>query len=173
MTRTLVIVTALAAVLLQVLLARYTVGGQWVFDLVLVGVVYAALEWGVVAGMAAGTIGGLLLDLASGSVIGVGGLAKTLVGSASGAVGANFVVARPNAKVVIVAAATVVHRVLLVGLTALIDQRWPGMPWAAMLEEIVLNSLAALVLFHATQSLPEAVARARVRRRAWRGRPKW
>ena len=173
MTRTLVIVTALAAVLLQVLLARYTVGGQWVFDLVLVGVVYAALEWGVVAGMAAGTIGGLLLDLASGSVIGVGGLAKTLVGSASGAVGANFVVARPNAKVVIVAAATVVHRVLLVGLTALIDQRWPGMPWAAMLEEIVLNSLAALVLFHATQSLPEALARGRVRRRAWRGRPKW
>ena len=50
------------AVVLQVTLARYTVGGRWVFDLVLVGVVYAALLWGPVAGMLAGTIGGLLQD---------------------------------------------------------------------------------------------------------------
>ena len=41
-----VLVTVVVAVVLQVTLARYTVGGRWVFDLVLVGVVYAALPVG-------------------------------------------------------------------------------------------------------------------------------
>jgi rod shape-determining protein MreD len=171
--RTLVIAVVLAAVLLQVVLARYTVGGRWAFDLVLVAVVFVALRWGIVAGMLAGTLGGLLLDLLSGVVIGVGGLSKTLIGTAAGAVGASFVVARPNARVLIVTAATVVHRALVLGLTGLIDQRWPVVPWTAMLEETVLNSLAALVVFHAAESVPEALARGRARRRAWRGRPRW
>ena len=58
-----VLLTVLVAVVLQVTLARYTVGGRWVFDLVLVGVVFAALQWGPVAGMMAGTLGGLLQDV--------------------------------------------------------------------------------------------------------------
>ena len=52
-----VLVTVFVAVTLQVTLARYAVGGRWVFDFVLVGVVYAALQWGRVAGMLAGTVG--------------------------------------------------------------------------------------------------------------------
>ena len=91
-----VLVTVLVAVVLQVTLARYTVGGRWVFDLVLVGVVYAALLWGPVAGMLAGTIGGLLQDVLAGDVVGVGGLAKTLVGFAAGVVGTQFVLVRPH-----------------------------------------------------------------------------
>ncbi len=77
---TAVVAAVIVAVLLQVTLARYTVGGRWVFDLVLVGVVFVALQWGPVAGMLAGTIGGLLQDVLSGGIVGVGGLAKTLVG---------------------------------------------------------------------------------------------
>ena len=34
-----ILVTLAVAVILQVTLARYTVGGRWVFDLVVVGVV--------------------------------------------------------------------------------------------------------------------------------------
>ena len=62
-------------------------GTPWaggVFDFVLVGVVFAALQSGAVAGMLAGTIGGLLLDVLSGGVVGLGGLVKTLVGCAAG-----------------------------------------------------------------------------------------
>jgi rod shape-determining protein MreD len=171
--RTWVIATTLGAVLLQVLLARYTIGGQWAFDLVLVGVVFAALHWGVGAGLAAGTLGGLLLDVLSGGVVGVGGLAKTLVGSAAGAVGATVVVTQLHARVLIVGLATVVHRAIVLGLTALIEGRWPGVPWTAMLEELVLNACAGLLLFAAVERVPGAVARGRARRRAWRGRPRW
>ena len=38
-----VIATMIVAVALQMTLARYTVGGRWAFDLVLVGVLFAAL----------------------------------------------------------------------------------------------------------------------------------
>ena len=101
------------------------------FDLVLVGVVFAALQGGAIAGMLAGTIGGLLQDVLSGGIVGVGGLAKTLVGCVTGVVGTQFVVARPSARAVIVAVATVVHRLVMVGLQALIDQQWPGVSWGA------------------------------------------
>ena len=81
---TAVLIAVILSVVLQVTLARYTVGGRLVFDVVLVGVVYSALQWGPVAGMLAGTIGGLLQDMLAGEIVGVGGLAKTLVGCAAG-----------------------------------------------------------------------------------------
>jgi hypothetical protein len=91
-----VLLTVVAAVFLQVALARYTVGGAWAFDLVLVGVVFAALQWGPVAGIVAGTLGGLLQDLLAGEIVGLGGLTKTIVGFVSGVVGTQFVLTRPG-----------------------------------------------------------------------------
>ena len=90
------------SVILQVTLARYTVGGRWVFDFVLVGVVYAALQWGPVSGLMAGTLGGLLQDVLAGQIVGVGGLAKSVVGFAAGIVGTQFVLTRPQARTIIV-----------------------------------------------------------------------
>jgi len=49
-----VLAVVLASVAAQVILARYAVGGRFVFDLVLVGVVFAALASGAVGGMLAG-----------------------------------------------------------------------------------------------------------------------
>ena len=46
-----VLVTVLVSVGLQMAAARVSVGGRWQIDLVLVGVTYAALIWGPVAGM--------------------------------------------------------------------------------------------------------------------------
>ena len=109
---TAVVTAVLAAVILQVTLARYTVGGRWAFDLVLVGVIYVALRWEAVAGMIAGTVGGLLQDMLSGGIIGVGGLAKTLAGFAAGVIGTQLVSAKPQARAVIVAGATVLHRLV-------------------------------------------------------------
>jgi rod shape-determining protein MreD len=50
-------------------------------DVVLVAVVYVALTTGPVGGMLSGTIAGLIQDTLSSGVIGIGSLAKTLVGS--------------------------------------------------------------------------------------------
>lgn len=161
------------AVVLQVALARYTVGGRWVFDLVLVGVVVAALQSGPIAGLIAGTIGGLLQDVLAGGIIGVGGLAKTLSGFGAGVVGAQFVVARPYARMIIVAVATVMHRLIVLGLYAVIDQEWRGVSWGAMLAETGINAMAGFVVFQAVHALPGALERQRMNRRSSLSRRQW
>jgi rod shape-determining protein MreD len=168
-----IFLTVLIAVVLQVTLARYTVGGRWVFDFVLVGVVFAGLQWGPVAGLIAGTAGGLLQDVLAGQIVGVGGLAKTIVGFATGIVGTQFVLTRPQARTIIVAGATVLHRLLILVLTALIDQHWPGVSWGALLAETGINTLAAFAAFQATVVLPGAVDRQRMNRRTRLSRRQW
>ncbi|HYN07941.1 MAG TPA: rod shape-determining protein MreD [Vicinamibacterales bacterium] len=170
---TAVLATVLVAVLLQMMFARYMIGGRLVFDLVLVGVVFAALQWGPVAGMLAGTMGGLLQDALSGGIIGVGGLAKTLVGYAAGQMGVQFVIARARAKVLPLAVATVVHRLLMLSFYGMIDQRWPQVPWTAILWETGVNAACGLALFLAADSLPGAISRGRMSRRSTFSRRQW
>lgn len=170
---TAVLLTIVGATFLQVALARFTVGGGVVFDLVLVGVVFAALQWGPVAGILSGTVGGLLQDLLSGDVIGVGGLAKTLVGCAAGIIGTQFVLVRSHARMIIVAFASVAHRGLILLLRGLIDQHWPAVAWGAILAETGLNAAAALLAFYAIHMLPAAVERQRVNRRSGLSRRQW
>ena len=173
MKATAVLVTVVIAVPLQLTLARYTVGGRWVFDLVLVGVVFASLNWGPVAGMLAGTAGGLIQDVLADDIVGIGGLAKTIVGFGAGAIASQFVVARPGSRVALLIGASLVHRMMIVALHALVDQHWPGMPWAAMLGETGINAVCGLAAFLARDGLPGAVARGRqatrtgLRRREW------
>jgi hypothetical protein len=61
-------------------------------DLVLVVVVYVALTSGPATGLLSGTFAGLAQDALSSSVIGIGGLAKTLVGFLAGIIGTQFIV---------------------------------------------------------------------------------
>ena len=170
---TAVIAAVAISLVLQLALARYTVGGKWLFDFVLVGVVYAALVWGPAAGMIAGSVGGLVQDMLSNDIVGTGGLAKTVVGFAAGAVGAQFVVARPMARATLLAGASVFHRVLLIGLRGLIEQHWPDVPWGAVLGETLLNAVAGLIVFQIAESLPGAVARGRQSRRSGLQRRDW
>jgi len=167
------IVTMLIAVALQVALARYAVADRWVFDFVLVGVVFCALQWGPVAGMMGGTIGGLLQDLLAGTIVGVSALAKTIAGFGAGVVGAQFVLARPRARMLIVAVVSVVHRLLMLGLTGLIDQQVPGISWGAILGETGLNAVVGLIAFHATEAVPAALERGRMSRRSTLSRRQW
>ncbi len=173
MKATTVFLAVLVAVLLQVALARYAVGGRWVFDLVLVGVAFAGLQGGALAGMLAGTIGGLLQDVLSGGIVGVGGLAKTVVGCVVGVIGTQFVLARASARMLIVGVATVVHRLVVVSLQALIDLEWIGISWGSVVVEVAVNALAAFVVFQAAQGLPGALARQRMSRRSGFSRRQW
>lgn len=168
-----VLVTVLVSVMLQAMLARYTVGGGWVFDLVLVGVVFAGLEWGPVAGILGGTIGGLLQDTLAGEIVGVGGLAKTVTAFGAGLIGTQFVLARPQARVLVAAGATVVHRMIILGLHALIDQHWPGIAWGAILAETGVNTACALALFAGAGALPGLLSRQRMSRRSSLSRRQW
>ena len=162
----------LGSVLLQVLLAQFAIGGRLSFDLVLVGVVFVALQSGPVAGMLAGTIGGVLLDLMSGGLVGVGGLLKTIVGFAAGLMGTRLVVAKPYARALIVGAATLLHSFLAIGLQSAID-KWSGIGWGAMLGETAINAVAAYLAFLTIEALPGAMSRGRTRQRSAWGRRQW
>lgn len=168
-----VILAVAVALMLQMALARFAVGGRWVFDLVLVGVVYAALYWGPVSGIWAGTLGGLMQDALGGAIIGTGGLAKTIAGFGAGVAGAQFIVARPLARAGMVAAVTVAHRLIIIGLLAVVDQSWGGIPWTAMLIETGMNATAGLMAFQLTDMWPGAVRQTRERRRSSLSRRNW
>ena len=160
------------AVALQMSLARFAVGGRWAFDLVLVAVVYVALRWGPGAGVLGGSLGGLIQDALAGSTVGVGGLAKTVAGFAAGVVGSQFIVTRPLPRMLLVAGATVVARLMVVGLFGMIDLRWPDVSWLALLSETLLNALAAFVVFQGSESLPGMLHRGPSRRSTF-GKRKW
>jgi rod shape-determining protein MreD len=168
-----VFATVLISVVLQATLARYTVGGGWVFDLVLVGVIFAGLEWGPVAGILAGTIGGLLQDTLAGEIVGIGGLAKTITGFAAGVIGTQFVLARPQARVLVAVGATVAHRLIILSLHAIIDQHWPGLAWGALVAETGVNTACALLLFVASSAAPGMMERQRMSRRSSLSRRQW
>ncbi len=167
------VVTVIAVgVALQLSLSRFIVGGHWGFDLVLVAVVFVALRWGPTAGVIGGSIGGLIQDALAGGTIGVGGLAKTVVGFGAGVIGSQFIVARPLPRMLLVAGATVVMRFVMLGIFGMIDLHWPAVPWLAMLIETLLNSLAALVVFQGAESLPAMLRRGPSRRSSF-GKRRW
>lgn len=167
-----VVAVVLLAVALQTTLSRFTLGSRWVFDLVLVGVIYSALRWGPSYGVIAGTVGGLLQDALSGGTLGVGGLAKTIVGFAAGVVGAQFVVVQTLPRMVLVAGATIVERGTVLGLHGLMDLQRPAFSWALMLIEMFLNALIAFFVFSGVEAVP-AMLRRRPSRRSGFGARKW
>jgi rod shape-determining protein MreD len=161
-----------ASIALQMAFARFTVGGSWSLDLVLVGVAFVALKWGPGAGVIGGTLGGITQDALAGGVLGVGGLAKTVIGFAVGAIGSQFIVARAAPRMLIVAGATIAHRLLVQAILSAINLRWAGLSVPGMLAETGLNALTALILFQAVETVPALMRRAPSRRSGF-GKRKW
>jgi rod shape-determining protein MreD len=161
-----VILAVAVAVALQTTLARFMVRGPFTLDLVLVAVVYVGLTWGPVPGLMAGTLAGLVQDTLSTGVVGIGGLAKTVVGFLSGVVGTQFIVANSLPRFVVFFAATVVHAALFMGLYILLDIRHFGTPYAAVAWQALGNAVVGIVAFQIVELLPGAVER----RRAQKGR---
>ncbi len=151
---------------LQTTLARFVARGNMAIDLVLVVVVYVALTSGPVTGLLTGTVAGLMQDALSSGVIGIGGLAKTLVGFLAGIVGSQFIVSQSLPRFVVFFGATVLHAVVFMGLYVLLDLRHFGTPYAAVAEQATGNALVGVLAFQLVELLPGAVER----RRAAKGR---
>ncbi len=163
--RTAGIILAIAlALALQTTIARFVVAGKVAVDLVLVAVVYVALSSGSVAGMMTGTIAGLIQDSLTTGVIGIGGLAKTIVGFVTGIIGTQLNIAEPVARFVVFFAATVVHQTIVIGLGAVVGLRTFGVPYAAVAGEALANAVVGVAAFQLTELLPGAVERRRVGR---------
>ena len=158
-----VILAVALALAIQTTLARFLVRGTVAVDLVLVAVVYVALRSGPVTGMLAGTFAGLIQDALTTGVIGIGGLAKTIVGFLAGIIGTQFIVAQPLPRFVVFFGATVLHAVIFMGLYVLTNQRDFGTPYAAVLGQSVGNAVVGVVAFQVVEFLPGAMERRRAR----------
>jgi rod shape-determining protein MreD len=155
------VVVALAA---QTMLGRYVLRGYVGIDLVLVVVVYVALSMGPMTGLLAGAAAGLAQDALASGIIGIGGLAKTLVGFLAGVIGMQFIVAQPLPRFVVFFGATLLHAAVFIGLYVLLDLRHFGTPFGAVLGQAVGNAAVGVVAFQVVELLPGAVERRRTHR---------
>ena len=149
------------ALALQTTLARFVIRGTVAIDLVLVVVVYLALTSGPVTGLLSGTLAGLIQDALSSGIIGIGGLAKTVVGFLAGIIGTQFIVTQPLPRFVVFFGATVVHAVVFIGLYVLLDLRQFNTPVPAVTSQAVGNAVVGVIAFQVVEFLPGAVERRR------------
>jgi rod shape-determining protein MreD len=152
------------ALALQTTLTRFAVAGTGALDVVLVAVIYVALTTGPGGGMLAGTAAGLIQDALSSGVIGIGGLAKTLVGFLVGAFGQQFIVTAALPRFVMFVAATALHAAVFMGLYVALGLRVFSSPWTAIAGQALGNADVGLVSFAVIESLPGIVERRQRRR---------
>jgi rod shape-determining protein MreD len=158
-----VVAATIAALALQTTLAPLS---RIPFDLVLVVVLFTALSAGPVAGLLAGTFAGLAQDALSGSILGVAGLAKTVVGFLAGAFSQQFIITAGFPRLVMFVAGTLLHEFIVAGLNAVITGTAFAMVPAPVFGSAAVNAFVGLAAFRVIETGPGIVAR----RRAERGR---
>jgi rod shape-determining protein MreD len=163
-----IILAIAVALVLQVTLARFVVRSPGAVDPVLVVVVYVALTSGPALGLLSGALAGIAEDafLSSSGIIGIGGLANTIVGFLVGVAGTQFILAQPVPRFVVFFGATFLHAAVFIGLHVLLDLRQLGTPYTAVTGQAVGNAVVGVVAFQLVELMPGATER----RRAARGR---
>jgi rod shape-determining protein MreD len=149
------------ALVLQTTLARFLVRGSGGLDLVLVAVAYLGLTSGPTAGIVAGTIAGLAQDSLGSGIVGVGGLAKTVIGFLAGIVGTTFIVSQTIPRFVVFFMATLVQVGITTGLYFLLDPQPPVFGRYAVLAEALANALLGVALFQIADAIPGMMDRRR------------
>jgi rod shape-determining protein MreD len=156
-----VILAVVMALALQTTLARFIFRGAIAVDLILVAVVYVALTSGPATGLLAGAFAGLVQDALSSRLIGIGGLAKTIVGFLAGVIGTQFIVSQPLPRFVVFFGASALHAIIFMGLYALLDLRHFDAPYAAVAGQAAANAVVGVLAFQVVELLPGAVERRR------------
>jgi rod shape-determining protein MreD len=159
---------ALAAILIAIA-AQTTLAGAafWrgaVLDLVLIVVVYVALKSGPITGLVAGTVAGLIQDALSSGILGIGGLAKTIVGFLAGVLGTQFIVTAPLPRFLLLMLATCLHAAIFMGLYTLLNLREFPSPYASVIGQAFGNAFVGVVAFQLIEWFPGFVDRRRAGR---------
>ncbi len=134
-------------------------------DLVLVVVVLVAISGGPVRGLWTGTVGGLLQDALSGGVVGVGGLAKTLVGYVVGQFGSQFIITRFWHQFLVFFFGSLLHAGCFVWVYSLLSDEGVMTAYAGVLVQAATNAVVGVGLALAVRYAPGAYERHRLRRR--------
>jgi rod shape-determining protein MreD len=154
------------ALALQTTLASLVIRGTAALDLVLIVVVYLSLISGPVSGVLLGSAAGLAQDALASGVIGIGGLAKTIVGFVAGFLGTQFIVTSPLSRFVVFVLTTLLHAAIFMGLYTVLEIRHFDSPWGPVLSQAVGNGFLGVVGAQVVELLPGLRERRRARRPA-------
>lgn len=159
-----ILAAILAALVLQTTLGGLVIRGMAAVDLVLIVVVYVALKFGPVTGLVAGSVAGLIQDALASGILGIGGLAKTIVAFACGVLGTQFILTGPLPRFVLLLMATALHASIFIGLYVLLDLRQFPAPVPAVAGQALGNGFVGVVAFQLIEWFPGFVAGRRARR---------
>lgn len=154
----------LIAIALQTTLSRLGVGNGTALDLVLIVVVYVAIKSGPSTGLLAGTVAGLIQDSLSSGILGIGGLAKTIVGFLAGVLGSQFIVTAPLPRFLLLIMGTALHAAIFMGLYTLLNLRQFPAPYSSIVGQAVGNAFVGVVAFQIIEWFPGFVDRRRAGR---------
>ena len=158
------------ALAVQTTLVRMAAGAGAPLDLVLTVVIAVAVAGGPRAGLWTGAVGGLLQDALSGGVIGMGGLAKTVVGYVGGQFASQFMVTRLWHKGLMFAGGSLLHAWLFAGVYSLWFDDRMVITFRELAAQVAANTAVGLLAAAGLHLIPVAVERRRLRGR-WPGRP--
>ena len=133
-------------------------------DLVLIVVVYVAIKSGPSTGVLAGTVAGLIQDSLTSGILGIGGLAKTLVGFLCGVLGSQFIVTAPLPRFLLLLLATALHAAVFMGLYTLLNLRQFPAPYSSIVAQAFGNAFVGVIIFQMIEWFPGFVDRRRTRR---------
>jgi rod shape-determining protein MreD len=133
-------------------------------DLVLIVVVYVAIKSGPSAGVLAGTVAGLIQDSLTTGILGIGGLAKTVVGFLCGVLGSQFIVTAPLPRFLLLLMGTALHAAIFMGLYTLLNLRQFPAPYSSIVGQAFGNAFVGVIAFQIIEWLPGFVDRRRAGR---------
>ena len=151
------------ALIVQTTLTRYDILLSGQIDLILVVVALSALSGGSVVGLWTGTVGGLIQDMLSGGLVGVSGLAKSIVGFLVGVVGAKFFLSSVWHRVVIYILATFAHGLCFFGVYGLLESVEPMFSVGQVAMQAIANAGVGVGVAVLIQFAPGAIERGRRR----------
>jgi rod shape-determining protein MreD len=155
----------LIAIAVQTTLAGYIFrGSSTAIDLVLIVVVYVGIKSGPVTGTLAGTVAGLIQDALEGGILGVYGLAKTMVGFLSGLLGTQFIVTAPLPRFLLVVVGTCLHAAIFIGLNRLLNLQQVSSDYGPIVGQAFGNAFVGVVAFQMIEWFPGFVDRRRAGR---------
>ena len=152
---------ALAA---QTTLAGFVFRSSTPIDLVLIVVVYVGIKSGPVTGTLAGTVAGLIQDALAGGILGIGGMAKTMVGFLSGVLGTQFIVTAPLPRFLLLLVATALHAAIFMALYTLLDLREFPAAYSSIVGQAFGNAFVGVIGFQMIEWFPGFVDRRRAGR---------
>ena len=160
-----VCLATILALAVQTTMLPFALAGRGHVDLVLVVVIYAALQFGPATGLLTGALAGMAQDALSGGVIGVGGVAKTIVGFLAGAIGSQFIVANAVPRFVVLLFGAALHSACVLGLYAVIDKRgFAAVSWRTAWPQVLMTAGIGIILIQTVQAIPGFLMRRRLRR---------